>query len=49
MKSIYNKFVSEDLGIDPEETSVEEVNSCLLKDSFTGSVIEGFDIYSLLN
>ena len=41
--------MSEDLGLDPETTNLDEVNSLLVKDSFLGSVIEGFDIFSLIS
>jgi hypothetical protein len=38
-RSELESFVSEDLGLDPEETNVDEVNSLLVKDSFTGNAI----------
>ena len=48
MTTLYTEFVTDVLKKDPETTKPSEVNSALERDSFDGSISEGFDIYSLL-
>lgn len=48
MSIIFDTFIVDDLGL-PAETSVEQVNKSLRRDSFLGNIIEGFDIFTLIN
>ena len=49
MEIIYERFVSQDLGLDVENVSLQDIKAHLVRDSFMGGVVEGFDIYSLIN
>lgn len=49
IKHIYERFVREELGLDPDEASVAQVNAALRKDSFRSHIREGFDIFCLVN
>ena len=50
MEDIYERFIREDLALpNAGSLSVSQVTDCLRKDSFKGSIIEGFDIYCLIN
>jgi hypothetical protein len=48
MESIYHMFLEETLEI-PLESKEAKVQASLKKDSFDSCILEGFDIYSLLN
>ncbi len=49
MEIIYERFVSQDLGLDVENVSLQDIKAHLKRDSFMGGIVEGFDIYSLIN
>ena len=49
MIHIYARFVREELGLDPDDASVTQVNAALRKDSFKSHIREGFDIFCLVN
>jgi hypothetical protein len=48
MESVYIQFVEEELKL-PAESSEAKVQKFLQKDSFDSCILEGFDIFSLLN
>jgi hypothetical protein len=48
MTIIFDTFIVEDLEL-PQESSVELVNKSLKRDSFLGNIVEGFDIFTLIN
>lgn len=48
MESIYYQFLEEELNL-PPDASFSKIQKCLSKDSFNSCILEGFDIYSLLN
>jgi len=46
---VFNKFVRENLNMDPEQVTIEEIQEELAKDSFDDEGIqEGFDIFILV-
>jgi len=49
MDGIYDRFIREDLNLNPETASLTQVKNALRKDSFKEKIIEGFDIYCLIN
>mmetsp|Transcript_17612 Transcript_17612/g.17331 ORF Transcript_17612/g.17331 Transcript_17612/m.17331 type:complete len:242 (-) Transcript_17612:1146-1871(-) len=48
MDSIYKKFVKQKLGLDPNTASLSNVTNKLQKDSFDGSISEGFELFILI-
>lgn len=48
LETIYERFVTEDLNL-PEGAPLSQVDGSLRKDSFLGRILEGFDIYCLIN
>ena len=48
MESIYEQFITEELGL-PLDVTDKKIKQSLSKDSFGGCIVEGFDIFSLLN
>jgi hypothetical protein len=49
MEAIFEAFVSDDLGLNPESASLQQITAALNKNSFNGPVVEGFNIYCLIN
>jgi hypothetical protein len=49
MGDIYDRFIREDLKLNPESATLAQVKGALRKDSFKEKIIEGFDIYCLIN
>ena len=49
MDMIYDRFISEDLGLNPDTATLSQIKTALRKDSFKGNIIEGFDIFCLIN
>ena len=49
MNIIYERFVSEDLKLNPDTATLSQIKDALRKDSFKGNIIEGFDIFCLIN
>jgi len=49
MTKIFNKFVTDDLGLALETVTLEQINPCLSKNSFKDKITEGFNIYTLIN
>jgi len=49
MGDIYDRFIREDLKLNPESATLTQVKGALRKDSFKEKIIEGFDIYCLIN
>jgi hypothetical protein len=48
IETIYERFVKEVLRLG-DNASLAQVDASLRKDSFQGKVLEGFDIYCLIN
>ena len=48
MESVYYQFLEEELGI-PADSTEARVQKALQRDSFDSCIMEGFDIFSLLN
>lgn len=48
LETIYERFVNEDLKIG-EQATLAQVDASLRKESFLGVILEGFDIYCLIN
>ena len=48
MHTIYEKFVKEELNLNPETASLSQVTNALQKDSFDGFIQEGFELFILI-
>ena len=48
LESIYERFLDEELGL-PPDAPISTINSTLKKDSFKNQIVEGFDIFTLIN
>ena len=48
LETIYQRFITEDLKLN-EGATVAQVDASLRKNSFLGCILEGFDIYCLIN
>lgn len=48
LEVIYGKFIREELQL-PEDATLIQINKSLVKDSFKGSINEGFNIFCMIN
>lgn len=48
LEVIYGKFIKEELML-PEDATLIQISKSLVKDSFKGSINEGFNIFCLIN
>jgi chemotaxis response regulator CheB len=49
MTQIYEDFLTEGLGLNPEVITLDQVQMSMNKESFTGNIMEGFNIFCLIN